>query len=125
MPSSVHELIVELLRDGELVRVLLAVGGDSRGAAPGCRRNACHPQIRADVALLFGGEHRLAVVVEVQRSRDPQKQWAWPLYEAAARARHKCDACVLVFATDDLVAQRFRPSGIASGSSYAIGGSRP
>jgi hypothetical protein len=112
MPSFEHEVMVELLRDGELVRVLLAVGGvTAEGAAHVADATLTTPEIRADVVVLFGDEQtRLAVVVEVQRSRDVQKQWVWPLYEAAARARHKCEACVFVFAADDTVAAWARKS---------------
>ena len=74
MPSFAHEVLVELLRDGELVRALLAVGGVTAEGAPHLAdATLAIPEIRADVVLLFGGEHRLAVVVEVQRSRDVQK----------------------------------------------------
>jgi len=112
MPSFEHEVMVELLRDGELVRVLLAVGGVTAAGTPHLAdATLTTPEIRADVVVLFGDERvRLAVVVEVQRRRDAQKEWAWPLYEAATRARHKCEACVLVFAVDDVVAAWARRS---------------
>ena len=106
MPSYVHEVIVELLRDAECVRVLLALKDvTASGAATVEDATLTVPEIRADVVLVFGeSPTRLAVVVEVQRNRDTAKKFAWPFYEAAARARHECAACVLVFATDDLVA---------------------
>jgi hypothetical protein len=44
------------------------------------------------------------VLVEVQLQIDRSKAFTWPLYLAAARARHKCEACLLVLTTDAQVA---------------------
>jgi len=106
-PSFEHELFVALLRDAEVVRVLLGVAGvDAVGPAGVVDATLTAPEQRADLLVLFGTEAApsLAVVVEVQRSVDDRKRLSWPHYETSARARHGCDACVLVFATNATVA---------------------
>jgi hypothetical protein len=59
-----------------------------------------------DVAIACddGDAAALVVLVEVQLEVDVAKQWSWPPYQAAAGARYKCDACVLVMALDERVA---------------------
>lgn len=44
------------------------------------------------------------VVVEIQRGRDDDKPWTWPLYIATFRARQRCPAMLLVIAPDPGVA---------------------
>jgi hypothetical protein len=55
-------------------------------------------EYRADtvVTLSSGGRRTLGLIVEVQRNQDGAKQWTWPMYVAALRARLKCPVVLLV-----------------------------
>jgi hypothetical protein len=57
---------------------------------------------RADtvVELRTGKTPVLAVVVEVQLSRDPAKRFSWPVYQAVVRARLRCPTALLVICPD-------------------------
>ncbi|WP_437312330.1 hypothetical protein [Sorangium sp. So ce388] len=60
---------------------------------------------RADlVVLLLDGRPVLAIVVEAQLGRDPDKEYAWPSYLVGVRARYRCRACLLVATTDQAIA---------------------
>ncbi|MFH0900421.1 MAG: hypothetical protein V2A73_07310 [Pseudomonadota bacterium] len=113
MPSLDHEALALLFRvrptlAAELVRDVLGVSLPAHSAAR--LDHADFTQItpteyRADVAVLFFDEEPvLGIVVEIQLARDNDKQWVWPLYAVALRARRHCDACVLVIAPDEQVA---------------------
>jgi hypothetical protein len=53
----------------------------------------------------------------VQLDADPDKPFSWPLYLAAARMKHRCDACVLVVTIDERVASWARqPVSLGPGS---------
>jgi hypothetical protein len=65
------------------------------------------PDYYVDLAIscdTADGAPSLVVLVEVQLDVDAKKVQSWPLYQAAARARFKCDACVLVVAIEERVA---------------------
>jgi hypothetical protein len=69
-----------------------------------CAPTAYHAD---SVTLLTDSQNRaspLAVVVEVQRGRDKDKQWTWPVYVTTVRARYKCPAALLVLCPDPGVA---------------------
>jgi hypothetical protein len=60
---------------------------------------------RADLVVhLRRAEHDgtpvMGVIVEVQRTRDEAKRWAWPAYAAALHARSRCPICLVVLAAD-------------------------
>ncbi|GII79452.1 hypothetical protein Sru01_44340 [Sphaerisporangium rufum] len=57
------------------------------------------------ITVLWADKPMLAVVVEVQRGRDPGKRWSWPVYLASIRARLKCPALLLVICTDPGIAR--------------------
>jgi hypothetical protein len=60
----------------------------------------------ADAAvLLVGGKPVLGVIVEAQLKTEARKQYTWPLYAVAARARHECPFMVLVITLDPQVAR--------------------
>lgn len=62
-------------------------------------------EYRADlVVLLDNDEPVLAIVVEVQFSRDSKKRMSWPVYLTALRARMNCPSCLLVVCTDESIA---------------------
>jgi Arc/MetJ-type ribon-helix-helix transcriptional regulator len=61
---------------------------------------------RADlIVLLLDGKPVLAIVLEVQLSRDPDKHTSWPGYLIGARARYECPTCLLVVCADEAVAR--------------------
>jgi hypothetical protein len=62
-------------------------------------------EFRADVVVVLRTDRPvLGVVVEVQRGRDPQKRWSWPLYVTSLRARIECPTVLLVVCVDAAVA---------------------
>jgi hypothetical protein len=115
MPSFDHEILVELLRRAP--DVVLALLGALAVPLPG-EANATVvdrafsevslSEIHADLVVLLREEDRprLVVIVEVQRTVDVDKDYTWPLYAAAARREHRCDAAVLVITQDPGVVRR-------------------
>ena len=58
-------------------------------------------EFRADLVLELRdatGALVLAIVLEVQRDKDPDKRFSWPVYITVVRARKRCGAVVLVVA---------------------------
>lgn len=115
MTTLAHDAFVELFRsDGVLLKELLAERYGLRELEP----RVLSPELtqlpseyRADSVTVFvdaGGVKRFAVIVEVQHSRDDDKQFTWPAYLCATRARHRCPTLLIVIARDPLVAQRAR-----------------
>lgn len=65
-----------------------------------------------NVFVFKGGGVKIAVVAEVQTGRPGRsRSLSWPAYVANARARHKCDSILMVFATN---------ANAANGSAKAI-----
>jgi hypothetical protein len=112
--SLLHEALVELLeRRPDLLLPLVTAAGLSLPPFAALRvtsgelRQLVPVEARADgvVLLLDGrGDPAFALVVEVQLGRDEAKLYSWPLYQAAARARHRCPAAVAVLTPDAAVA---------------------
>ena len=111
MPSSLHEVLLQLFRDRPAIAVdFIAARLDSRWSdarrvelLDGDLAQLSAPQHRADTVLLLtcpGPDDRLAVVLEVQLAVDPDKCFAWPVYLAGIRARLRCPAVLLVVAPD-------------------------
>ncbi|MEO5726897.1 MAG: hypothetical protein ABI134_36025, partial [Byssovorax sp.] len=64
-------------------------------------------EFRADLVLELrdaSGATVLAIVLEVQRDKDPDKKYSWLVYVAAVRARKRCPTIMLVVAPDAEVA---------------------
>jgi hypothetical protein len=64
-------------------------------------------EFRADLVLELrdaAGKLVLAIVLEVQREKDPDKKYSWPVYLTVVRAKKRCPTCVLVVAPDVEVA---------------------
>jgi hypothetical protein len=64
-------------------------------------------EFRADLVLELrdaNGVLVLAIVVEVQRDKDPDKEYSWPVYVTVVRAKKRCPTVVLVVAPDAEVA---------------------
>jgi predicted transposase YdaD len=75
-------------------------------------------QFTADLVLLLShGSPVLVIVVEAQLSEDRDKQYSWPLYLAATRARYRCPAIVLVVAPTEAIA-RWAATPVALGAGY-------
>jgi hypothetical protein len=61
-------------------------------------------EARADLVLVTGeGPAAHGLIVEVQRAVDDDKQFTWPLYITALRARHRHDFALLVVTLSDRV----------------------
>ena len=64
-------------------------------------------EFRADLVLELkaaDGTLVLAIILEVQRERDRDKKFSWPIYIAAVWSKKRCPVIVLVVAPDDDVA---------------------
>jgi len=46
----------------------------------------------------------MSIILEVQRAKDPEKKYSWPVYVAVERSKKRSPACVLVIALDADVA---------------------
>ena len=112
MPSHKHALLVDLIRAAPSLALdlLRACGIDVTPAALRVLDSTLpltSLDSHVDLALGCddaGGVPTLVVLVEVQLDIDAGKTRSWPVYEAAARARFKCDACVLVVTLEERVA---------------------
>ena len=56
----------------------------------------------------------VALVIEAQLRRDPDKRWSWPVYLTGLRARLRCDVALLIVTPDAAVAS-WAGMGIATG----------
>jgi hypothetical protein len=76
-------------------------------------------EFRADLVLELRdatGATVLAIVLEVQREKDPDKKFSWLVYVAAVRARKRCPTIVLVVAPDaDVATWAMEPIDIGLG----------
>ncbi len=114
MPSAVHEMLIEMVRARpSLVAELLvdALGMDLPAyqvarVESGELTDLAPTEYRADAAVVLTCVDApvLAVVVEVQLSRDPGKRWSWPVYLVTLRARLRCPAVLLVVCVDAAIA---------------------
>ncbi|MGQ0573273.1 MAG: hypothetical protein ACT4RN_03600 [Pseudonocardia sp.] len=114
MPSSLHEVIVEMFRQcPELAAELLTdglglrlPGYDQVRVESGELTDVSPTEYRADVVVVLTAAEQpvQAVVVETQLWRDEDKRWSWPVYVATLRQRHRCPAVLLVVCVDAAVA---------------------
>ena len=113
MPSQAHAVLVDLFRSAPSLAIDLLHGTGidvAHGASPRLLDSTfpvTSPDYHVDLAVALGDggdTPSLVVLVEVQLDVDPAKLRSWPLYLAAAGARFKCDAFVLVVAIDPRVA---------------------
>jgi hypothetical protein len=123
MPSRPHEALIVLFRNRpslapELLREALGVALPPYAEAhlaPADLTEIAPAQYLADLVVLLRADPArgppketqctLAVVVEAQLGRDEKKRLSWPVYLATARARHRCQALVMVVAPDLRVAR--------------------
>jgi hypothetical protein len=113
-PSWSHEGIVELVRKHPQLAPLL-LSGPLGVAVPEFSEARYEPatmtelkpaRIHADavVVLYHDGQPVLGIVVEVQGGVDKDKLFAWPAYATWLRRAMECEACVLVIAQTEAVA---------------------
>jgi hypothetical protein len=113
MPSQVHAVLVDLFRAAPSLALdlLRATGADvtaTRLRLLDSTFPVTSSDYHVDLTVVCDdarGAPTLVVLVEVQLATDPDKPASWPLYQAAARARFRCDACVLVVAIEEKVAE--------------------
>ncbi len=114
MASWAHEGIIELFRkDPDLAPQLLRgplgveVPEYSEAKVESGTLTQLHPaELRADlvVRLASGTRSAMAIVIETQTKRDPNKLYSWPAYVTSLRHRLRCDVCLLVVAQSEPVA---------------------
>jgi hypothetical protein len=123
-PSFTHDSLVELFANcpalaAQLVREVLRceIPAFERAEVRRAELTQLVPtEYRADLVVVCHGQAGpvYAFVVEVQLRPDEAKLYAWPLYAAAARARYRCPASVLVV-TADAAAARWAAQPVETG----------
>ncbi|SJZ71667.1 hypothetical protein SAMN02745673_01182 [Marinactinospora thermotolerans DSM 45154] len=113
VPTRDHEILIQMFRNApSLAPALLneALGmripdhSESR-VEPGDLTDCEPTEYRADAVVTLRSDGPvLAVVVEIQRGRDPGKRLTWPVYLATVRARLNCPAVLLVLCPDESTA---------------------
>jgi len=115
VPSLLHELLVDLFRERpllakELLRARTGIALAGTTAEPGSidLSQVIPTEYRTDWVTVLRGRARkpiAAVIAEVQLGYDDDKRRTWPVYVAAARARYRCPAILLVLTPDPAVAR--------------------
>src|SRR5262245_16263627 len=126
MPSSLHQLLLELFRNRSSSAAELLPGIDvpvpvyDEVCTESSDLNDVKPaESRADLVLLLVREAQnlVGIIVEVQLGRDEDKLYSWPAYIANLRARHRCPVCLLVITLDASVARwAHRPIKLGPGT---------
>jgi hypothetical protein len=114
MPSTLHEVLIEMFRyrPSLAAKLLVELFGVDLPAwqraqmDPGDLTELVPTEYRADavVTLNTGDRPVLAVVVEAQLGRDDRKRYSWPVYLATLRARLRCPTVLLVMCPDPATA---------------------
>src|SRR5512140_2567030 len=134
MPLSLnHEGVIALVRDrpafaASLLRDLLHIEGPQFTEAR-LTEATLHQLVPvayyADAVVLFvdlvdnEDEPVLGTIFEVQLQPDARKQFTWPLYAVAARARHECPFIVTVVTADAATARwASQPIGLGGGNVF-------
>jgi hypothetical protein len=129
MPSHLHEALLQLFRN----RPLLAPELLQRGLQADLPRYTDARIHSADLTEVQPAEYRadlvvqlmhekpvLAIVLEVQLSRDKRKRYVWPAYAASLHAQLECPVHVLVITACDAVARwAAKPVDIGGGNIFA------
>jgi hypothetical protein len=116
MPTLEHNAIVEMFRENpELAPHFLAllfhvdVPPHASVAVVESSLDQLIPvEFRADLVIELrdaSGVLVLAIILEVQRDEDPDKEYSWPVYVVVVRAKKRCPTIVLVVAPDAAVAK--------------------
>jgi hypothetical protein len=114
MPSKVHDGLVQLIRDrpalaAELITEALPVTLPSYTTArleSADSTDVSSTPFRADAVIALDGPERTsaAIVTEIQRRRDEDKHFSWPVYLATLRARLRCPVLLLVISPSQQIA---------------------
>ncbi|MEM9455493.1 MAG: hypothetical protein AAGF11_15025 [Myxococcota bacterium] len=114
MPSMLHEVLVDLIRENPEMLIPLL-----RGKLGAVELHGAHfgtddhnysqlPNLDADLVLkVHDRSQRLlcALIPEIQLSIDYEKERAWPAYQAGTHRRLNCPTFVVVIAVDPVVAR--------------------
>lgn len=108
MPSVVHEALVEIFRSRPSLAAELLHATSGTPPSEDVESTIIEadlsqvtpPEYRADTAVRLRGALDLALAIEVQLRREPEKLRKWPAYGGILHARHGCPAAVLVVAID-------------------------
>jgi hypothetical protein len=130
VPGIDHELQIEFIRNRPMTAVELL--RDAAGVQPPPFATATVEAVdftqltpvefRADSVVVLrdsAGEAQLALIVEVQNSRDGRKRFSWPVYVTALRARLECATALMVLCPDPAVA-RWCEQAITLGPSGSV-----
>ncbi|MFC4561944.1 hypothetical protein ACFO4E_08760 [Nocardiopsis mangrovi] len=112
MPSQEHEWLIQLFHNRPtLAPLLLNEAGALVPEFSEARLDSADltdttpTEYRADaVVTLVKDDEVMSVVVEVQRGRDPNKRWSWPVYQTTLRARKRSPVALLTVCPDDATA---------------------
>ncbi|GLX01166.1 hypothetical protein [Microtetraspora sp. NBRC 16547] len=119
MLSTEHEAIVRLFHErpvlaAELLTETLKIplpDYDHAAVESGDLNQVTPTELRADSVIVFRKKQPdadpqpvLAVVLEVQRRRDADKRWSWPMYLISLRTRMRCPSILLVVCPDPAIA---------------------
>lgn len=114
MPSRLHEDLLRLFQNrpvlaAELVREALraTLPEFSEARADSANLSDVRPaEYRADLVILLRRDVVVyGIIVEVQLTRDPSKEYTWPAYVCNLRSRVRSPVCLLVLAADEAVAR--------------------
>jgi hypothetical protein len=113
MPSQAHAVLVNLFRQSTSLTLdlLRTAGVEVRHWQPAIVESTLpvtSADYHVDLAVRCNdsqGSPQLLALVEIQLKTDDAKLRSWPLYQAAARAKFGCSACVLVVALEEHVAR--------------------
>ena len=113
MPSLEHNSLIEMFRENpnlapHLIEMLFHIAVPSHVSVKVVESSLDQMipiEFRADLVLeLENGRPVLLIVLEMQRDEDEDKKYSWPVYVTVVRARKRCQAVILVVATDEKVA---------------------
>jgi hypothetical protein len=114
MPSQMHEVLIEMVRERPAMVADLLAGPLGVQVPPFEKAllsssdltEIAPTEYRADgvVTLQDADGPALAVVLEVQLRVDPRKRETWPVYFATVHARLRCAVSLLVLCPDRLTA---------------------
>lgn len=128
MPSRLHEDLLRLFQNrpalaAELAREALhaALPPFTEARVDSSNLSDIRPaEYRADLVVLLVRDRPMqGIVVEVQLTRDEEKEYVWPAYVCNLRNRIRCPVCLLVVTVDESVARwARRPIEIGGDSQF-------
>ena len=130
MPSIDHEALVELFRQQPrlAVHLLTAVLGltlpefSRIDLDSGDLTQTVPAEYHADAFVTLRDATDapvLGIVVEIQKARDPTKQWSWPAYVVSLRNRLRCPVALMVVCRENRIA-RWSATPIEIGPGFAM-----